>query len=344
VYWPVLETLGLDAFCEEIYLAMLADPSLAVAGLARRLGRPEADIRAGLDRLADLTLLRPSREVDGELRAVHPARGLAILVRRQEEALELQRRDIESSREALTTLMGEAAGGPATSRIERLEGLDAVQARLEELTGRATREVMTVVPGGPQRAAVLDAARPLDAELARRGLRLRSLYQDSLCSDRANMEYVSWLAGLGVQVRTAPLLPPRMILLDQEVAVMPLDPANRRPGAALVREPGVLAALIALFEQNWEAARPLPAGAAPAGDTQGLTEAERVLLRMLSRGLTDEAAASRLGVSVRTVQRRMESLMSRLGAASRFEAGFKAASRDWLLALRCPPRCGTSPS
>jgi DNA-binding CsgD family transcriptional regulator len=269
--------------------------------------------------------------VDGAIRAVHPARGLTILVRRQEEALERQRRAIETDREALGSLMGAPDAGAAASAIERLEGLDAVQARLEELAGRATREVMTVVPGGPQPAAVLEAARPLDADLAGRGLSLRTLYQDSMRSDRANMEYATWLIRLGVEVRTAPLVPPRMILLDREVAMIPLDPLHRQPGAALIRQPGVLAALTALFEQNWDAARSISAGGNQLDESKDLTEAEGVLLRLLARGLTDEAVASRLGVSVRTVQRRMESLMTRLGATSRFEAGFKAAMRNWLL-------------
>ncbi|WP_308378343.1 helix-turn-helix transcriptional regulator [Streptomyces sp. ISL-87] len=56
----------------------------------------------------------------------------------------------------------------------------------------------------------------------------------------------------------------------------------------------------------------------------GLSPAERELLRLLGSGLTDEAASNRLGVAVRTVRRQMASVMERLGAASRFEAGLKA--------------------
>ena len=72
--------------------------------------------------------------------------------------------------------------------------------------------------------------------------------------------------------------------------------------------------------------RPLPE---PGADT-GLTASEQELLRLLGKGLTDEAAAKRLGVSLRTVKRRMEDLMRRLEAGSRFEAGLKAGQRGWL--------------
>lgn len=51
---------------------------------------------------------------------------------------------------------------------------------------------------------------------------------------------------------------------------------------------------------------------------------------MLAAGLTDEAAAKRLGVSLRTVRRIMAGLMDRLQASSRFEAGLKAAQKGWL--------------
>jgi DNA-binding NarL/FixJ family response regulator len=54
------------------------------------------------------------------------------------------------------------------------------------------------------------------------------------------------------------------------------------------------------------------------------------LLRLLGSGLTDAAAGQRLGVSSRTVSRLVASIMERLDATSRFEAGIKAAQRGWL--------------
>lgn len=46
--------------------------------------------------------------------------------------------------------------------------------------------------------------------------------------------------------------------------------------------------------------------------------------------MTDENAGKRLGISLRTVRRQMASLMERLNASSRFEAGLKAAQSGWL--------------
>ena len=54
------------------------------------------------------------------------------------------------------------------------------------------------------------------------------------------------------------------------------------------------------------------------------TPEAREILRALGAGLTDEAAARRLGVSLRTYRRRVAELMATLDADSRFQAGVRA--------------------
>ncbi|MFE7593775.1 LuxR C-terminal-related transcriptional regulator [Kitasatospora sp. NPDC057512] len=328
----MLELLGLDATAEAVYRGMLADPEGGVAELCDRLGLPEAAVRAALDRLADLTLLRTSRERPGTLRPVSPERGLEILLRRQEEELARRQQELAASKAAVARALGEYAKVRADTPVsdhERLLGLDAIQDKLEVLTARLTTEVLAVMPGGAQSAASLAASRPLDEDALRRGVSLRTIYQDSIHDAPETLDYARWMAGLGGEVRTAPVLPPRLLVFDRSTAVLPIDPENTRAGALCTREPGVVASLVALFEQTWETAAPIaddPDGAPPLT----LTAGERELLRLLSTGLTDDAAAKRLGVSVRTVRRQMAVLMERLDAASRFEAGLKTARRGWL--------------
>ncbi|HEX2771376.1 MAG TPA: hypothetical protein VHN18_02960 [Micromonosporaceae bacterium] len=47
-------------------------------------------------------------------------------------------------------------------------------------------------------------------------------------------------------------------------------------------------------------------------------------------GLTDEAAGARLGISRRTVVRRVQDLMERTGSRSRLQLGWQARERGWL--------------
>jgi len=58
----------------------------------------------------------------------------------------------------------------------------------------------------------------------------------------------------------------------------------------------------------------------------------RQILVLLNAGYKDDAAARQLGLSVRTYRRHVAEIMRALGAASRFQAGARAAK----LGLRLP--------
>lgn len=61
-----------------------------------------------------------------------------------------------------------------------------------------------------------------------------------------------------------------------------------------------------------------------------LTGREQALLRLMAKGLKDEAIARDLGVSPRTLRRLIADLMRRLDCESRFQAGVEATARGWL--------------
>jgi DNA-binding CsgD family transcriptional regulator/sugar-specific transcriptional regulator TrmB len=309
---------------------MLLHPELDTRGIAERLESEESEVRAALDRLADLALTRPTGASD-RWRAVNPELGLATLLARQEAEAARRQQEIERSRAAMAGLIAEYASVHAPANqpgIELISSLDEVRDRLVQLASDAAAEVLSFAPGGPQPPQVMEASRVLDQESLERGVRMRTLYQDSVRNDPATVQYARWLHGLGGAVRTVPTLPLRMILVDNATAIVPIDPEDARKGAVLLRSPGVIAALRALFEQVWEQARPL--GESVQRDPHGLTAQERELLRLLAEGLTDERAGQRLGVSLRTVRRMMADLMVRMDARSRFQAGIQCAALGWL--------------
>lgn len=51
---------------------------------------------------------------------------------------------------------------------------------------------------------------------------------------------------------------------------------------------------------------------------------------MMAVGLTDQAIAHRLGLGLRTVQKRVHHLLEQLNADTRFQAGVRAKARGWL--------------
>jgi DNA-binding CsgD family transcriptional regulator len=199
---------------------------------------------------------------------------------------------------------------------------------LEQLAHKTQYEVLTFAPGGAQSAQALQASKPLDEQLLGRAVNIRTIYLDSVRNDPPTVSYARWLTALGGQVRTVPVLPLRLIVVDRSVAVVPLDPNVTSAGITLLRSPGAVAAMHALFEQVWENATPL--GVAQPRVRQNLTRQDAALLRLLSQGDTDEVVARKLGVSVRTVRRMASELMAELGARSRFQAGVRASERGWL--------------
>ncbi|MEU2422275.1 LuxR C-terminal-related transcriptional regulator [Streptomyces sp. NPDC007851] len=326
----MLQVLGLSEDAELVYEGLLADPLLGVAELRSNLGMPEDRVRAGLDELVRFALVRESRDSPGRLRAVNPEVGLTSLLHHQERELARRQQELAAQRSAVTDAVSTYASlrhGPDDGASQQLLSLDAIQARLEELAHELRHECLSVMPGGAQSQESLDHSRPLDHDALDRGISILTLYQDSVRNDPATYTYARWMTEQGGQVRTAPVLPPRMLIFDRRVAVIPLDPENTRLGALCTTEPAMVASLIAVYEHTWDMAVPL--GASQDNET-GLTPLDRELLRLLGGGLTDEAAGHRLGVSARTVRRQMASLMERLNATSRFEAGLKAAQRGWL--------------
>ncbi|MEU9081118.1 LuxR C-terminal-related transcriptional regulator [Streptomyces sp. NPDC048357] len=326
----MLEGLGLDRQTEGVYRLMLTNHRWGVAELAGRLGMTDAELRDCLDRLAELRLLTPSA-VPGELRPVHPKAGLQALLQGQEAELQLRQTELDQAREAVACLIDEFSdlySGNRQRHAEQLIGMAAITARIESLAREAVSECLTFNPGGAQSQASLDASKPLDRDVIGRGVAMRTVYLDSVRNDTVTTEYAGWLTGLGAEVRTAPTLPLRMLLIDREVALVPVDPDNTRKGAVQLTGNGVVAGLVALFERVWESAVPL--GAGPERDEQGLTRQQQELLRLLGEGLTDAAAGNRLGLSLRTVRRMMADLMEQLDAQSRFVAGLRAGRRGWL--------------
>ncbi|MFF5111079.1 LuxR C-terminal-related transcriptional regulator [Streptosporangium sp. NPDC000509] len=323
--------LGIGSAEETVYRTILENPSFGVTELSLELGWPVHRIRATLDELAKLSLLRPSWEEPDVLRLVRPEVGLSALLAREEAALLAKQQEIERSRTAVAQMI--AAYGdhhPARSDgdSEALVGIDTIRGRIEELVGGCRQELLGFEPKSAQTPENILASRPLDEALLDRGVAIRIIYPDSVRNDQATTGYATWLTGNGGQIRTTPGLPLRMLIFDRRTALLPTDPADSSVGAVLLRGAGVVAALVALFEQTWGTAGPL--GEERRRDEKGLSDQEREVLRLLSTGLTDEAVARRLDVSVRTLRRVTAELMERLGARSRFQAGCLAAAKGWL--------------
>jgi DNA-binding NarL/FixJ family response regulator len=64
-------------------------------------------------------------------------------------------------------------------------------------------------------------------------------------------------------------------------------------------------------------------------DPGEVDELDAQVLALLLSGLTDQAVAGQLGLSLRTVQRRISQLMAKAGVTTRIQLGWHAARKGW---------------
>ncbi|OLR95284.1 helix-turn-helix transcriptional regulator [Actinokineospora bangkokensis] len=200
-------------------------------------------------------------------------------------------------------------------------------AGVEALLGAARREVLVMsdlADGDP-----IGPVRRVDHDAVRRGVRYRVLVPDHARTEPVPATRLGALSLAGADVRTVAEVPTCALVVDGAVVVLPAERDAGGPATAAFRLPSVVTTTVELFERVWAAAVPLTASDLP--DSAELCARERELLSLLSAGSTDESAAARLGISVRTVRRMVADIMNRLGARSRFQAGVKAADRGWLM-------------
>ncbi|WP_033285055.1 helix-turn-helix transcriptional regulator [Streptomyces sp. NRRL F-525] len=313
--------VGVSAFDELVYRAILQQPDAGAGGWALLTGTTPAELREACNRLLALGLLQPPDSMGG-LRAVDPRVAVRALIRRRETESEL----VAATAEEMATAYEAGLLREEPSRlIEVASGEGAIAARLEEMYARAEHEVCLfdtppyLAPPAPQ----VD----LQADLLKRGIVSRGIYAATALEDTNALSRAWNMVELGEQARVLPSVPLKLLVVDGRRALLPLT-SSEAGGycAVVVWHSAVTEALQKLFELAWQQATPL---GRPAGNGE-LTEDEQALTRLLAAGLKDEAVARHLGVSLRTLRRRVSDLQERLGAASRFQLGLRAAQRGWL--------------
>jgi DNA-binding CsgD family transcriptional regulator len=164
-------------------------------------------------------------------------------------------------------------------------------------------------------------------------VRMRTLYPTDVLNDPEMLECIAAMGRSGAQSRFLPVVPLKLFLVDRRTAMLPLTGSEdeSRFRVVVVQRSAITDALYTLFELLWRQATSGPAsnGSPRRGGTP-LTDADQALLRYLGSGMTDEAIARYLGCSRRTLRRRVDALLDKLNATSRFQAGALAAHRGWL--------------
>jgi DNA-binding CsgD family transcriptional regulator len=187
-------------------------------------------------------------------------------------------------------------------------------------------ELLSVAPGRLPKTRIDSRTRIANLYSLRRGIKTRALYQHTALRDRHTRSYLTELADNGAKIRFAPSVPGRSLVVDRDVALLPIPADNPgRQGLAVVRETNVVAWVIATFEQLWAEAVPMEEVMTRQSDDAQIDQTRSAILRLMAEGEKDEAISRRLSISVRTCRRHIADYMTQVGAASRFQAGVIAA-------------------
>lgn len=321
-----MQPLGLAPLEEALYRALLRAPGSASGALGEGLSLPADETHARLEGLLRRGLVsHPDAGRDAWWPTAPEVAVELLLMERQVE--------LNHARQVLPDLQQDLrrGGGAADAQEAQVIGGGAAEQLPAYLQiHHAARHEVACVVCPPFVVAAPDEIQAARDQARRRGVSYRTIVSPEV------LRWPGWLASArqmqaqGEQVRVLADLPFKMILADRHSALVPLRKGHSDGPGLKLGQTTVLDALWLLFESLWEQAAPLLDGdPANPGTAQDVVDDElHALVTLMAAGSNDKTIADLLGISERTLLRRISALSSRLHARSRFQCGWLAA-RQW---------------
>ncbi|WP_375497832.1 helix-turn-helix domain-containing protein [uncultured Jatrophihabitans sp.] len=324
-----------------LYRAVLAEPNRAVAEYAQRLETSADAIEKSAARLGEMGLLRIG--ASDRISAVSPMLAEATVLGAEDLELAARRAAVEQRRDSIRQLIPDwntaLSERVSDGAVDVISDPTAMANVFMHYADYCSEELLSIAPGRMAATRIDGRTRMANVYSSRRGIKTRAIYQYVALKDRATRSYLNELAQNGARVRLTPSVPGRGLVIDREVALLPI-PTEESGGQrlAVVRERNVIAWVIATFEQLWAEASPLDevmnneanehgdsTDSTDSNDRTDLDQTRAAILRLMAEGEKDEAISRRLSISVRTCRRHIADYMLQVGASSRFQAGVIAA-------------------
>lgn len=327
------EVVGLDAEAGRVYEGLLDGRPATVRELVARTGLATPRIRGVLRLLESRGLVgRASGPPLGYV-VLDPGIALDVLLSHHEEQLRKAR---VRAQEVSEQFRQAVAGRDPAELVEVVKGRGTIVRRVDQMQRAAQRDLRYF--DKPPYHGGHGLANRAELDFLARGGRARAVYETAAVAipDRGPM--LERYQSAGEQARVLPELPTKLIIVDDRLALVPLHvdstdtTGTPSPSFVIVHRSALLEALCHLFETLWQVALPFRVGGGepPAAGCEP-DPLERRILSLMNAGLPDEAIARHLGLSHRTLQRRVRDLMDRLHAATRYQLGAQAVARGWLV-------------
>lgn len=323
---PVPFYYGLDRQAMRLYVLAVRHPSLTRLHMVAA-GIPDDAITPAIDLLTRHGILRSTGEDRWE--AIPPDLALPTLAMHYEA----RAAHLRDSAEDLAHVY-HANRIPSSDEIPHgvtlLRNHDELNAAIQTVTGTAISELCAAYADSPATAHLLDNSLHWHREKLKtrtgKPLQRRATFDSAVFRHDRAADVLRTRAESGEDNRTLTGIPFSVIVADGSEAVIDLTAFDTSgAGSLLVRDRRFVLALRGLCETWWRLGTPM----AWAGN-EDLDRVSALIMSMLAAGSTDAMMAARAGLSQRTIERRVRTLMNRLGATTRFQAGVLAARRGWL--------------
>lgn len=319
---------ALDPADEEVaplYLAILETPHPS-----RETLRAHGFSKSELDTLLPvLEKRRMIQRVDGDTWSVVPP---DVAMPAFAAELEARARMVRTTAQALSRvyLRTRAADRTdATSGAVLLESLVDVAEALHQVTTSAQDWVLSSRVDSPLSRYLLDAPRPVTTTpfLNSRSepLAVRLAIDPGLLPEPNVLEIMQARDEAGDAIRLTTGVPFTGAVNDQGLAMIDLGDDGGKPVGILLNRSAGGARVRAVLELSWQLGAPWHPANTPSSAADHLDPRDRSILRLMAGGVSDAAIARQLGISSRTVERRVRTLLDRLNATTRFQAGVLAA-------------------
>ncbi|WP_406402691.1 LuxR family transcriptional regulator [Streptomyces uncialis] len=318
-----LRLLGLDRTAARVYLTLLELAPAPLDAVAAAAGVGGAELATAYGTLVDAGLASAAGKGGDVVAPVPPTAGLEILARHRAAEVEESRIAVGG---AFDSFRRQRLAAYNEDLVEVVTG-DAIGPRIRQAWASAREQIRQFEspPYFPLSGSTDDAL----ATLAR-GVTQRVVYsRESLEHPGHLREVIEPCVRAGEQARVLSSMPVKLVIIDDAYALVSLSikEADVHNTMLVVQPCGLLSALMALFEQSWHNALPFQGRTTRPG---GLPPADRRLLWLLAGGAGDDVIAREMGISRRTLYRRLQVLMAQLGAANRFQMALQAQRSGWL--------------
>jgi len=323
----VLEAFGFSPIEENVYELLVSRGRLALSEvLAQPDVKPEVQ-REALEKLVSKGLVRRLAGPDHEYVVAPPEHAIEALIAEQMNAVQAVR---ASAAELAARVRRVTQQVDPAELIEIVSGEGSVRQLFLQVI-KSAREEIAVFDCPPYASDANEAMGEQAQRLDAGGVRFRTVFDRSLLDDPAHVSRILQGVEAGEEARVA-RVPLKLAIIDREWAMLPLLHAGGQTPEAtvIVRRSVLLDSMLALFESVWQhgvEVKPM------SGELELMGTAEddlKQLAQLLAAGMTDTAIAHHLGLSERTIRRRIKDLLDELRVDSRFAAGVRAAERGWL--------------